>query len=518
MGVALGWVAAALAAAGAGSPPDEAAKPEITYRIRSVAVRGLDWRQAGAGLKSVAQHNAVSVWTSPDDFLDRLAGADTAVGVAPVAVKGKAQSPVHITTRKNQEFVTQVVWKGKDKAPRPVTEKVRAGLAATIVGRKLDQGVLAQVVIDDVDVRGVHTISSPADKKAVAHVHADCDKPAAVTVTVSASMDVDPKTDADAVKANHQPSKAVAILAQCKEKDKEKSPCCQADSAPAAKTDKATGRASWTPADPQVQIPEVGRAAAAGEWLIPDGEVLVIAFGPHTVADADGKAVVREHLAVISAEVADDDTPAPPQAGIAPEDAHPATTDRPEVPRTAAALPELPSRTLPQGVHVDGTPAPLPTLPDDEEPAAAADDASSEPLASPQSRRKTKPAAKPTIPAPDNEQEAAPAPASVPAAPAIETPTPQPPERPATEAVKTDAKAIKSSFRLPSIKGLEALQPLNSLVGSNVFPIPFQGAQFLMPLKALAVKLPFNQKLEFELIGRIVSDPEAADARFVVGN
>ena len=32
----------------------------------------------------------------------------------------------------------------------------------------------------------------------------------------------------------------------------------------------------------------------------------------------------------------------------------------------------------------------------------------------------------------------------------------------------------------------------------------------MMPLKPFAMKLPFNQKLELELIGRVVPDPEAA--------
>ena len=51
----------------------------------------------------------------------------------------------------------------------------------------------------------------------------------------------------------------------------------------------------------QVQVPEIGRAEIAGEWLIPRDEVLLVGFGPHTVADKDGKAVVRERLAMITA-------------------------------------------------------------------------------------------------------------------------------------------------------------------------------------------------------------------------
>ncbi|MDG3004006.1 hypothetical protein [Paludisphaera mucosa] len=553
MGVALGWLAVALAASGPGAPPEET-KPQITYRFRMVEVKGLAWR--GTGLKPVAQHNAVSVWTTPDDFLDRLPAEAQAVAADPAEVKGPAQAPVHLSTCKSQEFVTQVVWKGKGKAPRPVTESVREGVVATVVGRRIDQGVLAQLVIDDVDVRSVHTIASPTVKQArrpesdakvaLAEMRADAPCPFqalqaaelhhGVSVTVSASMDLDANPDEAAkpvtsirIPADWFPSKSVAIVksAAIATRCRHDSACCQASTAgagavhacevkcdegrtadgkttpscklsktAAAKTDASTARAGWKASgEGGVQIPEVGRASAAGEWLIPDGEVLVVGFGPHTVADAEGKAVVREHLAVISAEADDDDDqPAAVPTRHEPPAAVPATPERPEAPRTAAALPELPSRSLPQGVHADGTPAALPTLPEDEQPAEPASDESSEPLASPQSRRK------PATPASDPEAEAA----------------PSTPEVPKSEAKKTDMKAIKSSF-MPALKKLQGLPPLNNLIASGLFPSPFQGAQFLVPLKPLALKLPFNQKLEFELVGRVVNDPEAA-AQFFAGN
>ena len=41
-----------------------------------------------------------------------------------------------------------------------------------------------------------------------------------------------------------------------------------------------------------------------GEWLVPRGEVLLVSFGAHTVADKDGMAVVKERLAIIEADEA----------------------------------------------------------------------------------------------------------------------------------------------------------------------------------------------------------------------
>ncbi|WP_165073643.1 hypothetical protein [Paludisphaera rhizosphaerae] len=487
MGVSLESLALALAAMGLGAPMEDP-KPEITYRFRTVEVRGLAWRDAGIGLKPVAQHNAVSVWTCPDDFIDRLPAEAHAAAEAPSAVKGLAQTPVHLASSRNQQFVTRVVYKGKAKSPQPVVESVREGVTATVVGRKIDQGVLTQLVIDDVDVRSVHTLK-PANH--VKQVRAEVETPASepcpymarqaaeertsvVAVSVTASMEADPK-------ATWQPSTAAEAHGDCKDKAE----CCQAETrAVAAKSDAAAARAAWF-AEGKLQIPEIGRASAAGEWLIPDGEVLVIGFGPHTIADADGKAVVREHLVVVSAEVDDEESPIVVPDRVRPEE--PKADSAPpapiETPRTAVKLPELPGRTLPQGVHPDGTPAALPTLPEDEEPVDAADE-SDETRATPQSRKKP-------------------------------SPQMQPSASPAESEPKSDAKALKSSFSLPALKSLPNFPPLNSLVNSGVFPIPFHGAQFLVPLKPLALKLPFNQKLEFELVGRVVTDPEAAGRLFV---
>lgn len=510
MGVSLGWLAVALAASGPGAATQEAG-PQITYRFRTVEVKGLGWRESG--LKPVAQHGSVSVWTAPDDFLDRIAGNSPEAG-EPTEVVGVGRRPVHVTTRKAQDFVTRVVSKGKTRAPKPVVESVRQGLTATVVGRRIDQGVLAQVVVEDVDVRAVHTIAAgqPGVKRVSAEVAApkcpyEAQKAAeaatSVTVTVTATMDAEARPQADAAGPGWHPGKS----ADCKGE----AACCP--EAAKAKTDGQAARAGWTAGEGVVQIPEVGRASAAGEWLIPDGEVLIVGFGPHTVADAEGRAVVREHLAVIAAEPADDDEPAaspiahdvppPPAPGLVPPPIQIPAADpepaRASVPKTAAALPELPGRTLPQPINPDGSPAPLPTVPEDEAPAESADE-SAEALASPQTRRKAEPRAE------------SPAEAPKPAEPKKE-------ESPKAEAPKVEAKAIKTSFSIPGLdlKKIQGLEPLNNLMSSGLLGSPFQGAQFLVPLRPLAVKLPFNQKMEFELVGRIVSDPDSI-GQFVVGN
>ena len=38
-------------------------------------------------------------------------------------------------------------------------------------------------------------------------------------------------------------------------------------------------------------------------------------------------------------------------------------------------------------------------------------------------------------------------------------------------------------------------------------PIPSVGFQFLLPIKPLSLKLPFGQRLELQIYGRILSEP-----------
>ena len=53
-----------------------------------------------------------------------------------------------------------------------------------------------------------------------------------------------------------------------------------------------------------LDVPEIDTQEVLGEWLVPRGEVLLVSFGAHTVADKDGMAVVKERLAMIEADEA----------------------------------------------------------------------------------------------------------------------------------------------------------------------------------------------------------------------
>ncbi|HMF38106.1 MAG TPA: hypothetical protein VKF17_15780 [Isosphaeraceae bacterium] len=526
MSIALEWLAVMLIGF-AGTPEPKADGPEVIYQFQVVEVHGLQWREAaGHGLKPVASRGGVTVWTAPRDFFKTLPKGTTKEVVTTPRVTAFSQVPAHLTIRNNHPFVTQVAWRGEGVPPRQTTDTVREGMTTTIAGRCIDQGVLAQLVIEDTDIRSVHMLNVPAPATAsvssskvepagcpatvsiIEHVHNLVALEANGTRTVTAEeaiigfdqplsfkhvfdqpisinritvQDITCTQDAKSgagcdatcpaaghAKAADEETKKAGLHADgeepCSADDEANAAACRGSQAASSPAEKAT----WSPTrSAQVQIPEIGHAEIAGEWLIPRDQLLLVGFGPHTVADKDGKAVVRERLALITAEEV-----ALPTASTGPE-----TLELPRpLPRVAVSpprleIPAIPSRSLPQGVHADGTPAELPPLPDEEKADPPPGD-SSQPRPSPQTKKPhhgTAPAANPTA---------------------------KPP------AASADNGITNTAFELA--KGL---------LKANTLPqFTFPNLQFVMPLKPFAMKLPFNQKLELELIGRVVPDSETASA------
>ena len=190
------------------------------------------------------------------------------------------------------------------------------------------------------------------------------------------------------------------------------------------------------PVDAQIQVPEVLSTRLGGEWLIPEGSVLVVSLGAYTATDAQGKPEVCERLAVIEPNASDEDKaraeatpaaalaviPAPPMPigpsmllplaspSVAPRPvwresleitarAAASRSSRPEIalltlPLLASPLhgialdlevraggeaarptmPAVPSRGLPTPIAADGTVVALPPLPDPEVLATSADE------------------------------------------------------------------------------------------------------------------------------------------------
>lgn len=335
------------------NPGEKSAGGQISYKVRVVEMEGLEWRRTGFGkLAEVARQGSATVWTASNCAVRPIVDRASKIVSSPPQITTLANSAAHFTSRTNRSLVTRVSW--TDEEPKITSEAIREGFAATIAGRKLDQGILAQVVIDDTEIRSVHDVKLSQ-------------RASASTCPAESSLEKECAAKSDVAKNT----------------------CCQ-DPEPGS----------------TVQIPEIASQEVVGEWLIPNDGVLVVGLGIHTAGDKDGKAVIRERLMVIEAkadaEVARTASRHVPAFGshfIPAPSAIPAPIPPAPSKPNSIPSPNIPSRTLPQGIHADGTPAELPPLPEETEPTEADDTA--EPHGSPQDRSKAQSIPMPNTPKPD---------------------------------------------------------------------------------------------------------------------
>jgi hypothetical protein len=240
MTLASGWIAFALAGIGSGPASEPGPAPMISYTVKVVETEGLCWRESvQKSLKPVTRQGAATVWTVPADpiakVVDEIAATRPGALTQSPKVTTASGLPARMSWRHNRELVTQVVWKGEQAVGKATPEVLRTGWHTTMIGRKLDQGILVRIVIEDTSIRAVH------------HLNASLEAPC----------------NAD---GRHEPGdccvKAVYVM-----------------------KNQAVERVD-------IEVPEFASQEVAGEWLIPRGEVLLVSFGAYTVADQDGRAVV----------------------------------------------------------------------------------------------------------------------------------------------------------------------------------------------------------------------------------
>lgn len=283
--------------------------PQIMYEFRLIDVEGLDWRaNAPSRLNTVKREGGVTVWTTTKADFDQL-GIKVFKSIMAPKVTAFENAAAHVTTKTIRHFL-------KEPSPSPDGAKVtsfeglvsdfkpiREGVALSVIGRKLDQGILARFVIEETRVQAIH------------HVDADDDA--------------------------------------------------------------------------SLSVPEVSNGQIAGEWLIPNDGVLLVSLGAYTVADKEGKAVVRESLLVLEARPVAGDTRQRPDLGLTPRPIQGVLTGTinlaPVPVRNALPTPNLPSRTMPMGVTVDGKLVGLPPLPEVAPPTRI--QGTSEPCSTPQADR-----------------------------------------------------------------------------------------------------------------------------------
>jgi hypothetical protein len=300
---------AMVAADGPSCPPVETA----TYQVRILTLDGLDWRTSSyPRLQRVAYQGTSTIWTSDRALAASL--ADRAKGDSPChTIMAVGEASMMKADAVNYIAAMDRVADGPMNQssaiafmPRP--EKLEERFFIRVAGRKLDQGVLTKIEIEETHVDIIHdvpqseTLVPPASKSAknVTELGRDV-----LNVILSATSDV---------------PQATAITSS-------------------------------------VQIPEISQASVSGEWLIPNDGVLLVSLGVKTAADDKGKAVVRERIAVIEA-----------CAGAVCPGVR-ATPVTPAVDATAfehvkLGHPVVPGRSLPEAVDPNGNVLDLPPLPE----------------------------------------------------------------------------------------------------------------------------------------------------------
>ncbi len=286
---------------------------EITFQVRVVTLDGLGWRSdAYPRLRPVARRGTSTIWTADRALAESLSAAARASTIAPrVTTGGEA-----VVTARNTTYFVAHMERASDGpingASRvafvPEVGNVQDGFQVRVSGRKLDQGVLARVSIDDKHVDAIHTVAmtetvrKPADER----------NEAAARTPVEVGIDV---LQAAFHPGSDRLSTSIGLI-RC-----------------------------------QVQVPIISAAQVEGEWLIPGDGILLVSLGAHTVADDKGMAIVRERVAIF-------------EAGAPPSGPGPFADRNPAPFAPDLAMPSTPARSLPEAVDPDGQVVDLPPLPE----------------------------------------------------------------------------------------------------------------------------------------------------------
>jgi len=322
MGMVTSLLAMAVWGADPVSPPPVESRDEITCEVQMMTVEGLGWRSAAyAQLKPAARQGTATIWTADRSLKATLEAAaegkscsikapkvTTALGAIATVNSDKIQNYIRHVQRVSDGPING----GTKLAFVPEVAAMREGFSAVFSGRTLDQGVLAKVRLAQSHIGALHTF--PLFERVTPPSVAS---PASMTPTEVGRQII------------------------------------QTVLAPKQTTLQTT-----------VQVPEVYQSEIEGEWFVPNDGVLLISMGVNTVADADGKAVVQERLAIFDFNCPTEDGCVQQAATMTPAcrvDANSAVA-----PENTAKLtmPRVPDRSLPEAVNSEGVVFELPPLPE----------------------------------------------------------------------------------------------------------------------------------------------------------
>src|SRR5206468_2555822 len=131
----------------------------IQYQVRVLEMDGLGWRESlYSRLRPVAHQGSTTVWTAGRDLTRALADRAVRVVTGPRVV-----APSEVTAQVAQSSIRKVASRWTRHADGPIDraitvaytpdlEELRDGYQLTVSGRKIDQGILARMVVDETRV------------------------------------------------------------------------------------------------------------------------------------------------------------------------------------------------------------------------------------------------------------------------------------------------------------------------------------------------------------------------------
>jgi hypothetical protein len=343
----LGLLALSLPAAE--EAPNRVVSPAIRYDFRVITIDGLDWRRDHfARLQPVATQGGASVWTTGRDVAEALADRDpNALKTPAVAAPSRAAATVfNRATRQVASGVDRMADGPFDHATKvaytPHYEPIREGFMVTVSGRKLDQGVLTYVVLEETRVAAVHQVTLTESVAAKACCEKEC---AEGCDRVASRIEV--------------PELAHVAVA-----------------------------GEWLIPTDGALVVSLGvqtKADEDGKAVTVERLMLIEAAGvPDPTVKQVGLAGVSSTMSVVSNWHLDEAK----EAVKLPGNAHTGAPVGPGIP-LPMPMPAMPSRSLPQALAADGSPVELPPLPESSSVPTALP-GSAEPCASPQApNRKT---------------------------------------------------------------------------------------------------------------------------------
>lgn len=173
MRLILALIAVSLVGADTPSIPSEAvacgngaAPASLTYDVKLLEMNGLAWRgEFYPKLQKVSHRGIVTVWTAPGSIVSNLREKSGKVLAAPQIISMQYANATVFSSKTRRilgdlaRHADGPVNHASYVAYTPQFEEATEGYSIAVKGRRLDQGVLVDVSLEDKHITAVHTVS-----------------------------------------------------------------------------------------------------------------------------------------------------------------------------------------------------------------------------------------------------------------------------------------------------------------------------------------------------------------------